>query len=121
MSDWTPEQKKWLKKYLKPQIDRVWSWWVPRNEARRKAQGKTIGSQICADCENEFLRSETQVDHIQPTVRIGENEFDDPGEYIRRKFVQVNELQVLCKPDHLKKTVAENAERKIVKKGRVSK
>lgn len=121
MSQWTPQQLKWLKKYLKPQVDRAWSWWPVGNEARRRAQGSTPGSQICARCKGEFTRTETQKDHIEPTVRIGENEFEDPGEYIRRKFVPFPEqIQILCKNCHKQKTVSENAERKIVKRSKLN-
>ena len=117
MHQWTEQQKKWLKKYLKPQVDRAWSWWPVGNEARKRAKGTAPGSQICAHCKGEFSRSETQKDHIDPTVRIGENEFEDPGEYIRRKFVALPEqIQILCRDCHKKKTAAENVERRAIKR-----
>lgn len=111
-ANWTPEQKKWLKRYLKPQIDRVWAWWEPRQEARAKAKGTRYGMQICCECKGEFLRGDTDVDHVDPTVPVGTEGFEDIGNYIERRFCQVENLRVVCKDCHKKKTQKENAERR---------
>jgi 5-methylcytosine-specific restriction endonuclease McrA len=104
---WTPEQKKWLKKYLKPHIDKVWGWWPVKNEVRKRAIGTQSWLQICNHCKLEFRRDETEIDHIVPTVEVEKEGFNDPGLYIDRKFVQIDELQVLCKECHKKKTTSE--------------
>jgi len=64
----------------------------------------------CAACPAVITRNECQVDHLIPvTPLVG---FDDWNGFIERMFCDPGELQVLCKPCHKKKTLAENIERR---------
>jgi 5-methylcytosine-specific restriction endonuclease McrA len=65
----------------------------------------------CASCNNEFIATDIQVDHIHPVVnpKTGFTTWDD---YIDRMFCEVDGYQVLCKPCHKIKTDQEKNERK---------
>lgn len=68
----------------------------------------------CACCGGEFPAKEVQVDHIDPIVPItGMDSWDN---IIARALVEVEGMQVLCKPCHLKKTKEENDRRREYKK-----
>lgn len=67
----------------------------------------------CADCNELFKRTEVQVDHIDPIVKItGENLIKE--EIIDR--IWTNRIQILDKKCHTKKSAAENKERRRLKK-----
>lgn len=91
-------------------IKRVWSWYSPgRKQAIVNAQAY-IGIVYCAVCGGQFKKTETQVDHIEPTVPT--KEVSDWNMFFERLEVSDDKLQVLCKPCHQEKTLAENAERR---------
>jgi 5-methylcytosine-specific restriction endonuclease McrA len=66
---------------------------------------------LCAKCKGEFPTSEVQVDHIEPIVNpdIGFISWD---EFIKNLFCSIENLQVLCKNCHTKKTKIQNNKRK---------
>ncbi len=82
----------------------------PRTEAVNKAR-VTYGKYKCANCEKAFDRLAIQVDHIHPVVPI--TGFDNWDGYIHRLFCDAEGLQILCKPCHKQKSVAENKERRL--------
>jgi 5-methylcytosine-specific restriction endonuclease McrA len=59
----------------------------------------------CATCESEFPQSGVQVDHIEP---VGSTSSWD--EFIEKLFCEADNLQVLCKGCHKKKSAAEREE-----------
>ena len=60
--------------------------------------------------KKSFLRKDIQVDHIDPVEPI-DRKVTDWNEHIKRLFCEVSNLQVLCKPCHLIKSIEENANR----------
>ena len=60
----------------------------------------------CKACKGEFPATEIQVDHKKPVVdpKIG---FVDWNTYIARLFCKKNNLQILCRTCHTKKTKKE--------------
>jgi len=85
--------------------------WGPKytvlNEAKtekkiNKATNRLAQHFLCAHCQGEFPASKVQVDHIKP---IGFDKTWD--EFIDGLFCEKENLQVLCKPCHKKKTQQE--------------
>lgn len=60
----------------------------------------------CKSCKNEYPAKQVQVDHIKPVVdaKIGFTSWD---EFIERLYCTKDNLQVLCKMCHDKKTLKE--------------
>lgn len=71
-----------------------------------KKSGRLANHYRCAQCEKDFPQSGVQVDHIEP---IGSCKSWD--EFIERLFCEADNLQVLCKACHKKKTKKENKKR----------
>jgi 5-methylcytosine-specific restriction endonuclease McrA len=69
------------------------------------------GKYKCAKCKNVFDKQTIQVDHIHPVVPV--TGFDNWDGYISRLFCDAEGLQILCKPCHKQKSVAENKERRL--------
>lgn len=67
----------------------------------------------CAVCLLDFPQKNVQVDHIVPVV--GPEGFTSWDEYIKNMFCSKDNLQVLCKEDHDRKTKLERASAKSLK------
>lgn len=65
----------------------------------------------CEACNNWFQGKEVQVDHIIP---CGGWDYDELGAWAQRLLCEPEDVQVLCKPCHQKKT---NKEREAAKNG----
>lgn len=110
-----------LKSWLIPQLRKISRYWpqkhVAINESKVKVEaGKFQNGNIkyktlmkCAGCTDLFERDEIQVDHIIPVANI--DGFTNWEDYITKLFCDASNLQVLCKPCHLSKTIVENDER----------
>lgn len=87
--------------------------WPPREEARRAT--KVDRNQYkCQKCGGIFKRKDTKIDHIEPVVAVsGWAGFDS---FIERLFCKVEGFQILCVPCHKTKTLAENVQRKLLRK-----
>jgi 5-methylcytosine-specific restriction endonuclease McrA len=83
--------------------------WPARNEAIKAARAER-GKYKCAECSGLFLRSQIQVDHINPVVdpKTGWTNFDD---FINRLFCDVDGLRVLCRICHDSITSVQDAMR----------
>lgn len=107
-------------KYVMRMFSKLWLWWPERAAARRLATvGK--GLQRCAECENIFPRKETDVDHINPKIPVTgpvylSNGWLDFNSLRESYLVTRDELQVLCKVCHKRKTKKENEKRRRNKK-----
>ena len=93
--------------------------WPPKYEALKaafteKKTNKVSNRQArhykCAKCKEDFASTNVQVDHVKPIVdpKKGFVSWDD---FIKRLFVEIKGLQVLCKPCHKEKTQQERAKR----------
>lgn len=80
------------------------------NEAMKKArQGR--GVYVCAKCFGLFGRKEVQRDHIEPAVHL--NGWQSLDAFAERLLnVEEKDIQILCRPCHKEKTLAENAIRR---------
>lgn len=67
-----------------------------------KKSGREANHYLCAECGETFPQSNVQVDHIKP---IGD--WSDWGVAIEALFCEAENLQVLCKTCHKKKTKEE--------------
>lgn len=85
--------------------------WPPKWEVLKNARiGKKLNKKTgrkalhyrCAVCGKEFVQSRVQVDHILP---IGSCKTWD--EFIEKLFCEKDNLQVLCKSCHKRKTKKE--------------
>lgn len=76
-----------------------------------KATGRLAAHYKCAKCKKEFVKVDVEVDHIVTVVDI-EKGFTSFEEYVDRLFCSPDNLQILCKPCHRKKTLAEMKKRK---------
>ena len=93
--------------------------WEPLWEAKVNAKvGKKINKRSgrlaehykCASCNESFVASDVQVDHINPVVSPKEG-FKNWQTFINRLYCEIDNLQVLCKKCHKEKTNAERKER----------
>ena len=102
----TPEQ------FAKNELRKAFRRWHGNNECKKKARIDR-GQYVCKKCEQIFKEKETEVDHREPVVPL-----DTPGkeqsmdEYVKRLFVEVEELDLLCKPCHKIKSSQEMSMRK---------
>lgn len=76
-----------------------------------KATGRLAAHYKCAKCKKEFVKIDVEVDHIVTVVDVDKG-FTSYDEYVDRLFCFPDNLQVLCKPCHRKKTLAETKKRK---------
>lgn len=72
---------------------------------RNPKSGRDAKHYRCAACEGDFPQSGVQVDHIEP---VGSTSSWD--EFIEKLFCEADNLQVLCKSCHKKKSAAEREE-----------
>lgn len=94
--------------------------WPPKFQALADAYvGKRINKKtgregkhyLCNKCKEIYPSSNVQVDHIIPIIdpKVGFTTWDD---FIKNLFCSKENLQVLCKPCHDKKTKEERNESK---------
>lgn len=94
--------------------------WPPKYRALKDAfVGKKVNAKTgkmamhykCAECKKHFVAVDVQVDHITPVVDPKKG-FVSWDVFIDRMFVEIDKLQVLCKPCHKIKTDEEKQQRK---------
>lgn len=94
--------------------------WPPKYKALKEAfVGKKVNAKTgkmamhykCAACKKHFVAVDVQVDHIDPVVDPKKG-FISWDVFIERMFVEIEKLQVLCKPCHKIKTDEEKTQRK---------
>jgi 5-methylcytosine-specific restriction endonuclease McrA len=87
--------------------------WPPKYDALKaafterkvnKKSGRQANHYLCAACEETYPSTQVQVDHKEP---IGPNLGWDL--FIEALFCEADNLQVLCKPCHKKKTKKETS------------
>lgn len=100
--DWTTA-KFWS--YIRSGLRSKWMRWPPRYKALELARRKSLSSNKrlkyefqCALCEDWFQRDDVEVDHIEACGKLQRYE-DLPG-FVKRLFVGVDKLRVLCKQCH---------------------
>jgi len=110
--DWTPGRKKsFIVSALRTGARR----WPPKYETLIEActgqkinqnSGRLAKHYTCAHCLHEFPAKDVEVDHIDPVVSTSDG-FMDWNIFIDRLYCPKENLQVLCKVCHKKKTKEE--------------
>jgi len=84
-------------------------------EAKERAKHPTIKGvrggkmYICAKCNKTFSGRDVQIDHIEPVIPIGTPKKEmSLMQFYDRLYCDISNLQVLCKPCHVSKSVDEN-------------
>ncbi len=72
--------------------------------------GRLAKHYLCRACQNEYVGSLVEVNHIDPVIPV--TGFDSWDKVIERLFCEEDRLEVLCKPCHKALTKQENEERK---------
>lgn len=83
--------------------------WPPIYEAKKEARRPSRGSNKrqkweyqCAECKNWFPDKQVEIDHIEEVGTL-KNYEDLPG-FVERLFCSKDELRVICKECHKRKT-----------------
>jgi hypothetical protein len=105
------------RRFLIAKLRRVSSHWPAVSEARRRAKCRVCSKRLCAshsdpkDCSTHILMKDCQVDHRVPVIPV--TGWDTADGFITRLLCTADELDVLCKPCHLAKTLGENVQRRL--------
>ena len=96
--------------FVRSGLRRKWIMWPPRFEALKKARRPIIGKRHkwevkCSKCKKWCLQKNVQVDHIVPVGTL--KSYSHLDSFVRKLFVPVEKLRILCKTCHLKKTLEE--------------
>lgn len=114
--DWTEGR---YRSFVTSAIRGAFRRWPPKFKVLKNAQttkkinkssGKMAMHYKCAVCKKQFTSTNVQVDHILPVVDP-ETGFVDWDTFIDRMFCEEENLQVVCKPCHLKKSKEERKKR----------
>lgn len=91
--------------FVRSALRKSWTRWPPRFEVLKQASRPYKGPDKrrkleyqCEVCKKWFMNKEVQVDHIEPcgTLRT----YEDLPAFVKRLFVGVGKLRVLCKSCH---------------------
>jgi 5-methylcytosine-specific restriction endonuclease McrA len=101
--------------FIRSALRSAFNRYPPKFKAKKAAEKTVKGMKHrfeykCAQCKQWFKGVEVEVDHKVPAGSL--KEYDDLGEFCRKLFCEVDDLQVLCKGCHKTKTAQERAARK---------
>lgn len=103
------DRDRWIKRYVKKALDRMWYWYPVRRQL--KDAGEVLpGRYRCDKCARLYERHEIHIDHIKPKVDPTA-ESVNYDELINSWFCDVTNLQRLCYICHKAKTRAEGVVR----------
>ena len=102
--------------FIRTALRGAWTRYPVKHQVLRKAgkpvKGKRHKTEYqCNECKGWFMGKEVQVDHVTPAGSL--KEYSDLPKFVETLFCEADNLQVLCKDCHKKKT---DAERKAKKK-----
>lgn len=107
-SRWTEAR---FKGFITSALRNAFRRWQPKSDVlgdaftrvkKNKASGRQAKHYRCAKCRRDFPQKQVQVDHKEP---IGT--FQSWDVFVEKLFCEKENLQVLCKPCHNKKTKKE--------------
>lgn len=100
--------------FIRSALRRAWSKYPVRyqvlNKSRRVYEGtdkRTKWQYQCKDCTGWFKQKDVEVDHINSAGSL--KTFEDLAGFCERLFCEEDNLRVLCKPCHKKRTLEERA------------
>jgi hypothetical protein len=104
-----------LRQMLLSGIGKVWMFWPPRLEAKKRAKHPTKkGWFVCEICKVE--REKIEIDHRIPCIKPSDGWISWDA-YIASRFVEsADQLQALCHECHQIKSKEENRQRRAMKK-----
>ena len=90
--------------------------WPPRYEVLKSARracnkGRQRWEFQCKKCKKWYKQTEVEVDHVTPAGSL--KDYADLPPFVEKLFCSSDNLQVLCKPCHKRKTISE---KRMVKK-----
>lgn len=93
--------------FVRSGLRRKWIMWPPRflaiQKARKAVRNKRHKWEIkCSTCKKWKKLNEVQVDHIESVGTL--KRYEDLPDFVRRLFVSVDKLRILCKKCHLEVT-----------------
>lgn len=98
--------------FIRSALRRAWTKYPVRYQAMDKAKypyrgrdKRTKWVYECKSCTKRYKSTEVQVDHIEPAGSL--KEYADLPGFVSRLFCEANNLQVLCKECHDRKTKEE--------------
>lgn len=107
-----PEYETWTTArfwaFVRSALRKAFTRWPPKyeclNDARTpyEGDGRQKWQYKCAECEQQFMQKEVEVDHIEQAGSL--KTYEDLPEFVRKLFVRKEGMQVLCKPCHSVKT-----------------
>jgi len=106
--------------FIRSALRAAWNRYPVKYEAINRAfvkkainpkSGREAKMYRCAICNNVFVVKDVEVDHINPTGTL--KTYADLPQFVRNLFCSVDELNVLCKECHQKKTQKERADARI--------
>lgn len=103
---YSPEQEKWILKYLMSRLTQCWGWWPERRYVLDRAR-RGPAHWECSECGRICTQSEREVDHI---VARGPRpkSLAEFLPYVERTLCDRTNLRVLCKATcHRKKTASD--------------
>ena len=98
--------------FIRSGLRAKWTRYPPKYQVLNAAKRPYMGSDKrrkfeyqCNACKNYFPQKEVQVDHKVPCGSL--KDYDDLPRFVERMFCEPEDLQVLCKPCHNRKTQEE--------------
>jgi 5-methylcytosine-specific restriction endonuclease McrA len=95
--------------FIRSCLRRAWSRYPVRYQVLKEAQKPYTGTDKrtkwlyeCADCSQDFKTKEVEVDHIVGAGSL--KDYSDLAGFCERLFCEKDNLRVLCKPCHKKRT-----------------
>jgi 5-methylcytosine-specific restriction endonuclease McrA len=107
------KKRKWnVKSLIIGQIRKTWLYSPLRREVVKRAKVSMVKGVTTYRCEKcRKLTEKVQIDHILPAI-CPQNGWQGFDSFIERTFCDPTNLQALCVPCHLRKSLAENLIRK---------
>lgn len=98
--------------FIRSALRQAWSKYPVKFQVMNAAKkdvdwGRTRYAYQCADCKELFKATDVQVDHIKPAGSL--KTYKDLPKFVETLFCESDNLQVLCKECHAKKTKEEKA------------
>ena len=100
--------------FIRSALRRAWTKYPVRYQVMDAAKKPYTGKDKrtkwvyeCASCKGKFKSTEVQVDHIKPAGTL--KDYKDLPSFVRNLFCEADNLQVLCKECHNKKTKEERS------------
>jgi 5-methylcytosine-specific restriction endonuclease McrA len=98
--------------FIRSALRRAWTKYPVRYQVMDKARKPYTGKDkrtkwvyVCAACQKTFKSTEVNVDHIKPAGTL--RTYSDLPDFVKNLFCEADNLQVLCKTCHDKKTKEE--------------